>query len=122
MSYHTYLIIIFASIFTLGAGTGFLLKRKEKTYPVFLLTIHKLILLGAGVALGVLFIRKNQLVPLNTSGWLLFTATLFSFFLMIVTGGMVSIEKPMPKILQVIHKVFPYITVILSILSILLVL
>ncbi len=119
---HANLLLIFACIFTLGGGTGFLLKRKEKPYPVLLLTLHKLISLGGGVALGVLFIRKNQLAPLNSSGWFLFTASMFSVLLMVISGGLLSIEKPMPKIIQLIHKIFPYITVFLSFLSIFLVL
>jgi hypothetical protein len=116
------LLLIFASIFTVGAGTGFLLKRREKPYPVLLLTFHKLLLLGAGIALVVLLISKNQGSPLNSSGWFYFFAVLLTFILMVVTGGLVSIEKPMPNFIQTLHKVFPYITILLSILSIFLVL
>jgi hypothetical protein len=122
VSNHAYLLLIFASIFTVGAGTGFLLKRKVKPYPVLLLTVHKLTLLGAGISLGVLFIRKNQLDPLTSFGWIIFIAILVTFVLMVVSGGLVSIEKPMPNFIQLLHKVFPYITIFLSILSIFLVL
>jgi hypothetical protein len=122
VSNHAYLLLIFASIFTVGAGTGFLLKRRGKPYPVLLLTLHKLLLLGAGVALVVLLIRKNQDTPLNSSDRFFFVAIFLSFILMIVSGGLVSIEKPMPNFIQLLHKVFPYITILLSILLIFLVL
>jgi hypothetical protein len=122
VSNHAYLLFIFASIFAIGTGTGFLLKRQGKPFPVFLLTLHKLLLLGAGIALVVLLIRKNQNSPLNSAGWFLFVVIVFTFNLMIVSGGLVSIEKPMPNFIQILHKVFPYMTILLSILSIFLVL
>ena len=110
------MLLLFAAVLIVGITTGFILKNRKKPYPVFLLTLHKLILLGGGIGLGVFIFSKNHSIPMDSRAWILFGAAAASFLIMVISGGLVSIEKEMPDFINITHKVFPYITIILTLL------
>ena len=110
------MLLLIAAIFVVGVSTGFLLKSQKKPYPVLLLTIHKLILLSGGIGLGFLIFSKNKYIQMDNRAWILFGAAAASFLIMVISGGLVSIEKEMPAFVKIAHKVFPYITIILTLL------
>jgi hypothetical protein len=97
--------------------SGFRLTKTGKPYQAFLLTIHKLISLGIliFIIINIFNTQKdgNLTATLLTSG--IITGILF--LLTIVSGGMVSFEKPMPVIFTKIHHTLPYLNLISSIIT-----
>jgi hypothetical protein len=90
---------------------GFWLHRSGKPYNSLLLNIHKLIALAALV----LFVREmvlvNQIAALSTLALTVGVLTVLLFVVGIITGGLVSIDKPMPAVVLGVHQVAPYLTV-----------
>lgn len=91
---------------------GFWLRRTVKPYPSILLNFHKLIGLAAGIYLVVSVYRYAKVTPLSPTEMIILVITVLLFLIMVVTGGLVSIDKPMPAIISLSHKVLPYLTVI----------
>jgi hypothetical protein len=92
-----FLLMIFLS--------GLRVSRSGKPYPVFGFTVHKL----AGLAGLFVLVRTawtaRPLEPL--AGALLAAAGLF-FLSLIITGGLLSLERPIPSILKGFHHAAPY--------------
>ena len=106
----------------IGIGLSFLivfiagirLTRSGKPYSGLLLNVHKLISL-AGVVLLALVIRQasrdGTLSPtelaLSAVSGLLLAGT-------IVTGGLVSIDRPMPQAVLIAHRILPFLSAVAS--------
>ena len=99
----------------IGAGLGFILiflsgfrlRHSVKPYRAIPLNIHKLIGLATGILLAVTVYqlrRATPYVPVDTTT-ILVTGLLFVST--IITGGLVSIDKPMPAIISRVHKLSP---------------
>ena len=106
-------------VFTLVSG--FWLSRTGKPINVAILTIHKLISLGAGIFLGVTIYRIHQVTPLSPPEMAAVAVTLLFFIAMIATGGMLSTAKPMPGVVLKVHQLMPYLVIISAFASIYLV-
>lgn len=92
--------------------SGFRVSSSGKPYSVFILTIHKLISLGALIYLVVTVLRANRSVPLSPTMWLVSGLTGLLFAGTIATGGMLSTESQMPPIVKTLHHVTPYLTTV----------
>jgi hypothetical protein len=99
------LFFIFIFIF------GYWLNRTGKPYSTGLLNLHKLIGLAAGVFLGVSVYRMANASPVNTLDTVAIVVTVLFFLSLVITGGLLSIDKPMPQVVSLIHKSVPYLTV-----------
>ena len=97
-------LIVFAS--------GMWLTRSGKPYSGILVNVHKLISL-AGVVLLALATRQQtrggnlgsaQVVSIVVTGLLLIAA--------ILTGGLVSIDRPMPQAVLMAHRVTPFVSLV----------
>ena len=96
-----------------GAGLFFLfiflcgiwLTRSGKPYNGIVLAVHKLISLAAAVLLVVTLVRGNRVAALSTAEWIAGLVTGLFFLGAIVSGGLLSTEKPMPAALLTVHKV-----------------
>ena len=106
-------------VFTLVSG--FWLSRTGKPINVAILTIHKLISLGAGIFLGITIYRIHQVTPLSPPEMAAVAVTLLFFIAMIATGGMLSTAKPMPGVVLKVHQLMPYLVIISAFASIYLV-
>lgn len=91
---------------------GFWLNRTGKPYSAILFNIHKLLGLGALVFLAITIYQINQAATLNAIELTACLATGLFFLSTIVSGGLVSIDKPMPVPISIMHKLFPYLTVL----------
>lgn len=89
--------------------SGFWLSRSGKPYSTLIFTIHKLIGLTMGIFLIITVYRATSLDPAQIVA---IAITVLLFFATVAAGGLLSIEKPIPLIVSVIHKVLPYFTVI----------
>ena len=100
--------LAFAVVFVLG----FVLSRAEKPYPMAAFTVHKLLALAVLVFLIVTLLHENKANELSS---LLFIAVVLSAVLFlgtIITGGLVSVEKPMPEFVFILHRWLPWLTVL----------
>lgn len=103
-------ILAFVVIFI----TGFILHGKGKPYNQLLLALHKLIPLGVGAILIILAVGKSKMVRLPTLQLVLLIVELILLVATIITGGLISVKKEMPKIFTIIHKILPYLTLAAS--------
>jgi hypothetical protein len=92
--------------------SGYWLGRFGKPYPALIFNVHKLIGLAAGIFLIITVNRLHQVSPLVSQEVIAMVVTILCFLLLVVAGGLISIEKPMPAVFSLVHKVFPYVTVL----------
>ena len=95
-------------------SSGFRLHRSGRPFSGILLNLHKLAGLAVIVLLGMTINRVHQAQPLAGIEIAATVATFVFFAAAIVTGGLVSLAKPAPRAISRIHKVFPYVSVLLT--------
>lgn len=105
-------IVVIGILFLLKFFFGFWLNRSGKPYSDVILTIHKLISLGTGVFIVVTARRLRQGVRASTAETGALIVTIFLFLLAIVTGGLLSVDKSMPKVVSLIHLIPPFLAVL----------
>ena len=104
----------------IGAGfvimflSGFFLNRTGKPYGTLIFTIHKAIGLGMGLFLFIMVKQSNQITPFSSPETIAVVVTVLFFIATVTTGSLLSIpvSKPMPEIVSTLNKIFPYITVL----------
>lgn len=92
--------------------SGFWLSRSGKPYSAILFNIHKLIGLAALVFLLITIYQINQAATLSAIELTAGVVTGLFFLSTIISGGLVSIDKPIPAAISMMHKLFPYLTVL----------
>lgn len=95
-------------------GSGFWLSRAGKPYNGLLFNFHKLIALGALAFLAVTITRVGRAQSLQPGQIAAAGTAALCFVVMIVTGGLVSVEKTFPAFVPLAHRLFPYLTVVAS--------
>ncbi len=108
----TLAIILLAAAFLLIFVTGLRLRRLGTPYGTVLLAIHKLIGLAAGVYLAITAFRDHQVTTLGSPAVAVTIVTLALFVVTIISGGLMSINKPMPAIVRRMHWVGPPLTLL----------
>jgi hypothetical protein len=93
---------------------GYLLSHKGKPYKALPLSIHKLLSLGAMAILVILVVKQFRTSPATAIQITVICITAFCFIVTIVTGGLVSAKINMPAFVKIMHKIFPYISVLIS--------
>jgi hypothetical protein len=105
-------LISAGAFFLFILASGFWVSRSGKPYGVGILAIHKLI----GVALGVYLIRMVYLThkaeALSATMVIAVVVSVLLFAGMVATGGLISTEKEMPVIVNLVHRILPYLTVV----------
>lgn len=91
--------------------SGILLWRSGKPYSTALITIHKLVGIGAGVWLGVMVYRAAPLGPVAIAA---IAVTVLLFLILVATGGLLSIDRPMPIVVRRLHQVVPVLAVLVT--------
>jgi len=104
--------IITGICFLLILLSGFWLSRSGKPYPVVVLTIHKLITVGTIIYLAINLARANSSTPLGGRQVAALALTAACFLIMLATGGLLSVDKSMPAIVNRLHQILPYLTVV----------
>jgi hypothetical protein len=92
--------------------SGFWLSNSGKPLNSLILTIHKLIAVGAAIFLAVTVYRANQVAPLSAIELAAIAITGVLFLGTIATGGLLSIGKEMPEAVLRLHQMTPYLTVL----------
>ena len=115
-------VLVAGIFFGLILLSGIWLKRSGKPYSVIVLTIHKLISLAAVGFLARAVVQMNRTAPLGATGLALAVATGVMFLTTIVTGGLVSIDRPVPAAVKTLHRVTPILTALSTALTLILLL
>jgi len=92
--------------------SGYWLSRSGKPFNGIVLTIHKLISLAAAALLGTVIYRINQVAPLSVIESTAGVVTGLFFLDAVVSGGLLSIDKPMPAAILTMHRITPFLTVL----------
>jgi hypothetical protein len=92
--------------------SGFWLSRSGKPFNGVILTIHKLIALAAAVFLVITMYRINRTATLSGAAAATVVVTGLFFLGAGITGGLLSIDKPMPAAILTIHQITPFLTVL----------
>jgi hypothetical protein len=102
--------------------SGYWLNRLGKPYPPIPLNVHKLIGLATVIFLGWHVARLHRAIPFGPGQMAAVVITGLFFAITIIAGGLVSIPKPMPAVIPIAHKLFPYLTVLSTVLTLVLLL
>ena len=97
--------------------SGLWLKHVGRPYGFVLFNLHKLIGLGVLVFLVINVYRLNQSAPLSVAELITCVVAGLFFVATIISGGLASIDTSMSMFLRMTHKIFPYVTVLLTIAS-----
>ena len=92
--------------------SGYILTRIGKPYNTLIITIHKLVGVALGVYLGLTLYRRFQALGLSSLGLSIIAVTVLFFIIMVTTGSLLSAERSFPNGIKLLHRVFPYLTVI----------
>jgi hypothetical protein len=92
--------------------SGYWLSRSGKPYSAIIFNIHKLIGLAAGVFLIVTVYQIHRVAPLGPAEIIAIVVTVLFFIGVVAAGGLLSIDKPMPVIVSMMHKLLPYVAVL----------
>jgi hypothetical protein len=114
MDPHQLKIVVAGACILAKLLTGVALTRSGKPYGAGLLAIHKLI---SPAALALLYLAAQRVhaesgldstqIAVCVSAGVLFVAS-------IATGGIVSVEKPMPAMVMALHRVLSFVTLIVT--------
>lgn len=96
--------------FAVVLAAGLWLSRTVKPYNTALLNVHKLVGLATAVFVLWTLIQRNRVAPLGVGEWIAGVLTGVFFLATGITGGLVSVEKPMPAFVERIHRFAPYLT------------
>jgi heme A synthase len=95
--------------------SGIWLSRSGKPLNGIILTVHKLISLAAVVFLAITMVHQaNQASDLSAMGLAAGAVTGLFFLGAILTGGLLSIGKPVPAAILTAHQAAPFLTVLSS--------
>ena len=103
--------IVAGLIFVVIFASGYWLSRAGKPYNVIVLTVHKLISLAAVVFLVIFMIQSNRVAALSAMELVAGVATGLFLLGLMVTGGLLSVDKQMPPVVLRLHQIAPYLTV-----------
>jgi hypothetical protein len=105
------MVLVTIALFVLVFVLGFVLKRRGRPHHVLLLTVHKLLALAVLILMALTVIRINRVTPLDTAALIAAAATAVFFVVAIISGGLVSTDKPAPPLALLVHRVTPFVTV-----------
>ncbi len=92
--------------------SGIWLSHSGKPLNVIILTIHKLISLAAVVFLVMTIYRINQVAKLSAIELIAVVVTGLLFLGTVISGGLLSTDKPMPAAILTMHQITPFLTVL----------
>jgi hypothetical protein len=92
--------------------SGIWLSRTGRPLSVLVLTLHKLVSLGAVVFLAITVYRIHQAAPLSPLLLGISVLTLLLFITLFATGGLLSTAKTMPAVVLKIHQITPFLVVL----------
>lgn len=92
--------------------SGFWLSHAGKPLNAVILTFHKLVSLAVVLFLAVTMYQTNQVAALSMLELTAGVVTGLFFLGAIITGGLLSIGKPMPAVILALHRLTPFLAVL----------
>lgn len=92
--------------------SGYRLSNSGKPYHIIILTIHKLISLVVALILIMVVYQLNQTASLSTIELTTSVITAITLLITIITGGLLSINRPITPILKKLHQITPFVSVL----------
>ena len=103
-------LILIACLFGFTFASGFWMWNTRKPVPGLKLNLHKFLALGALALSGLLVNALTRQTRPGGAALGVIAAAGALFVLTIVTGGLVSLEKPMPAAVRWAHRARPFLT------------
>jgi hypothetical protein len=103
-------IIWLGALFIIVFLSGFWLYRSGRPINTILLTLHKLIALGALILIGVTVYQSHQIAALTAAAWITVVVMGVCFVATIITGGLLSLAQPVTSV-TIVHRIGPFLTV-----------
>jgi hypothetical protein len=107
--------VIIGILFLVKIISGIFLTRSGRPFSSLLLTFHKLISLGTLVFVAITVNRLRGDTGLSPVEMTAVIVTGVLFLLTIVTGGLVSLEKPAPAAITIVHRLAPFVTTLATV-------
>ena len=99
--------------FVLILATGFWTSSLGRPLNIVVNTIHKLVSVGTAIFFIVMLVRVNRVTLFTGGDIAMIVVTALCFVVMLATGGFLSNDNPLPRVVLLLHRIFP----VLSILS-----
>lgn len=109
----TTIVIALVVLLVVTFALGYWLRVEGRPHGMLLLTVHKLVALGALGLIG-WFVYHQQGTGLPVTTLVAVVVGAVVFVATIVTGGLVSLEQPPVEWVAVAHRVLPYVTAVAS--------
>jgi hypothetical protein len=94
--------------------SGLWLRKSGKPYNMAVLTVHKLISVGVVIFIFIIIYQLYKSALLNALEFVLSLVMFLAFLGAVITGGLLSTNKPMPSFVTVIHKMSSFASILLT--------
>ena len=98
--------------------SGVILSNLGRPLNSAIFTVHKLIAVGTVILLGVTIRNLYKTGDFHTLSLVLIVVTGLIFLTLIVSGALLSFERPVPQTILKIHQIAPLLAVAASIMSV----
>lgn len=115
-------VVTLSILFIVKFAFGFWLFKTGKPYSVIILTIHKLVSLFTALYIGLIARRVYLNEGLDAKSIIMVIITELLFIVAIGSGGYLSTDKPAPSVISILHKLTPFLSLISTIITGLLIL
>lgn len=102
------ILVFFVAIFL----SGYWLAKSGQPLSSLKLTIHKLIAVAALIYLIVMIKGFHRLSPLSKIQFIACIVAGVLFLITIASGGLLSINKPMPALVKILHHIIAYLVIL----------
>ena len=92
--------------------SGIWLSRSEMPYNTLVLAIHKLFTLSAIIFFARIIYQMHQAAKLRAIEFTVVAVTGLLLLGTIISGGLLSTNKPMPAAILIMHQITPFLTVL----------
>ena len=106
-----YRVILTGILYILTLASGKWLSHLGRPYHTMVFTLHKLISVGAVVFTVITVIHLLRQVDRRTAAVLLMVVTALFIVVLLVSGALLSIDKPVHSIFLTLHRILPIVTV-----------
>ncbi len=110
-------ISIAGILFLLSVSTGIWLSKAGRPLKQGIFTLHKIISLLCIVFIVLIIYRLSSLIEKERTLYLLLAVSALPVILSLVSGGILSFEKPVNKAILWVHKVTPLLILISAVTS-----
>jgi hypothetical protein len=102
-------------LFLLIVLSGVWLTNTGKPYNPVVFNVHKLISVAGVIVTGIFVYKLLRSIEISPLLWTVTIVTGLLFIILLVTGGLLNLDKPFYDLMRTIHRITPAISIILTI-------